>query len=399
MVYLTKKSFFFQVVQIILSKPSLQKARIIFYFLDYFFLLWIRKPIYNNSKKKKVIITFPLSLGDVVIFLNTIEHISIVFDKKEYEVTLACQKEYAELFKDYFENVIALDYQKSCVNLFSRIKMLREIRRNYYDIAIDPIGCEECSQNVFFMNAVCAKRKIGALSATDKEIQCPAWIRKKIYGDIIYNPIKNLHKVKFYTYFWSKYSEKKFKPTLIQFPYQCKTRVKHYFILYPSASAKVKMWDVKNYAEIARRIYQKTKYTLMLCGTERDLKTVNNLIEELDGDVPFIYKVGQTNIKEFIGLIGGADLVITNDTSVYHIAVMQKRRTCVITGGYVYDTFINYQCDEYGFPNPEIVCPPKDCVNCYNKCIYKVKSTYPCVSENKIEDVWKAVERLLMVES
>lgn len=273
--------------------------------------------------------------------------------------------------------------------------MLKQIRKNSYDIAIDPIGCEECSPNVYFMNAVSAGKKIGIISATDKEIQCPKWLRKRIYTDIIYNPTKNLHKVKYYTYFWSKYSGMNLKPKLIQFSYPYQRAPEHYFIVFPSASTEIKRWAVENYVEITKKVFQQTKYPLVLCGTEQDREIVNKFVAELKEEVPYINLIGKTSIKEFIGLIGKADLVITNDTSTYHIAVMQKRKTCVITGGYVYDTFINYQCEEYGYPKPEIVYQKKPCMNCYNKCIYKVETMYPCVSENTVEEVWKAVQRLV----
>ena len=390
-----KNSFFYRVVQLMLSRPGLQRVRLVFYFFDELILPWIKESIGIRTKKQKVVITFPLSLGDAVIFLNSISQIFTIFDKENYEVTIACQNEYTKLFEDFFEYVMPIDYRKSCVNPIQRIKMLKQIRKNGYDIAIDPIGCEECSPNVYFMNAVCAGKKIGVMSATDKEIQCPEWIRKKIYTDIIYIPIKNLHKVKYYTYFWSEYSGVNFKAKLIQFSYRYEKTPEHYFIVFPSASTEIKRWTTENFAEVTKKVYRQTKYPLVLCGTEQDREIVNKLVAELKEEVPYINLIGKTTIKEFIGLIGSADLVITNDTSTYHIAVMQKRKTCVVTGGYVYDTFINYECEEYGCPKPEIVCQKMLCMNCYNRCIYKVVRTYPCVSENTVEDVWNAVQRLL----
>lgn len=394
-----KKSFFYKVVQLLLCGPELQRVRIVFWFFDELILPWMKKTNDIRGKKQRVIITFPLSLGDAVIFLNSVSQIFTVFDKEKYEVTIACQNEYTKLFEDFFEYVLPLDYRKACIDPIYRIKMLKRIRENRYDIAVDPVGCEECSPNVYFMNAVCAKKKIGIISASDKEIQCPKWLCKKIYTDMIYNPTKNLHKVNYYTYFWSEYSGRNFKPELIRFSYQYKKVPEHYFIVFPSASTEIKMWAVENYVEIAKKVYCQTKYPVVLCGTQRDQEIVHKFISELKGEIPCINLVCQTNIKEFIGLIGGADLVITNDTSTYHIAVMQRRKTCVVTGGYVYDTFINYRCEEYGCQKPEIVYREKTCVNCYNRCRYKVKNTYPCVAGNTIDDVWKAVQRLLEVSA
>ena len=97
----------------------------------------------------------------------------------------------------------------------------------------------------------------------------------------------------------------------------------------------------------------------------------------------------------FRSVIGKAELVVTNDTGAYHIAVAQRRKVCVVTGGYVYDMFIDYGCRRYGCPEPAVVCPKWACANCGNHCVYRVKGIYPCVEHNTVEDVWSGVLRLL----
>lgn len=389
-----ENTFFYRLFNILLKIPFLQQIRILFYFFDSFILLWIRKPSYKTGKKKKVMITFPFALGDAVIFLSSLPHMEEIFDPESTEVTIACQKEYQELFADYFEKVLPLDCRSSSVSPFGRIRMLKQIRKESYDVAIDPIGCEECSPNVFFMNAISARKKIGVFSVTDKKVQCPEWIRKRAYTEILPNRIKNLHKVKYYTRFWEQYSGKTFAPKLEPFPYTYADVPEHYFIVFPSASLEVKQWSIEKYAMIACRIYEKTGWPLIVCGTEYDRTAVDEMLRRLPEELPVVDYVGKTSIKEFIGLIGQAELVLTNDTSAYHIAVVQKRKTCVVTGGYVYDTFIHYECEEYGYPQPEIICRKLPCMNCNNSCIYKVEHAYPCVADNDVEDVWQAVQRL-----
>lgn len=53
------------------------------------------------------------------------------------------------------------------------------MRSTYFDIILDPIGCEECSPNVFSTYAACGNMKIGVLEKSDKKAQCPEWMRKR----------------------------------------------------------------------------------------------------------------------------------------------------------------------------------------------------------------------------
>jgi len=379
-----------------LSKPFLQYIRLLFFFYDYFFLKWIKYPIQKFDNKKQVLIVFPLSLGDCIIFLGSVPYIRKVYPPDKFSITLACQKEYETLFEDYFDHILAVDYRRACIDPIYRIRFCKIFRKKYFDIAVDPVGSEECSPNIFVMNAVCAAEKIGTIYLSNKKLQCPQWMRNRIYTKIIYNSIKNLHKTKYYTYFWSALGKEEFVPRLAEFSYKYEKQLpERYVVIFPSASTEVKQWPVKRFAEITRRICKKDRYSLVLCGTDKDRKVTDEMLRSIDNTITCYDLVGKTSVREFIGIIGQAELVITNDTSTYHIAVAQKRKVCVITGGYAYDSFINYRCGEYGYPEPAIVCRREDCINCYNRCIYKVDSIYPCVEKNTVEDVWKGIQRLM----
>lgn len=391
-----KDQIFYRILQLLLSNPYLQNIRILFYFYDEFILRWILKPSSANERKKQILVVFSAALGDCVMFLRSLPYLQTLYPPEHFAVTVICQKEYKELLENYFDYVLAVDYRKASVNPFYRIKLYKILREKYYDTALDPIGSEECSPNVFTMNAVCAGEKIGIISSSNKKRQCPDWMQKKIYTKILYNPVCNLHKVKFYTFFWEKLGAAKCEVPMRLFAYQFTKKLpERYFMVFPSASTKVKMWPVDRFVEITKRIYREIKIPLVLCGTKSDSPIVNEFIELLHGEVPYFNFLEQTSVKELIGIIGNAELVLTNDTSAYHIAVMQKRKVCVVTGGYVYDLFINYPCNSYDGSQPLIVCKKPSCMNCSNQCVYKVKGAYPCVENNTVEEVWEAVQTLI----
>lgn len=387
---------FYKILQILMKIPVLQNIRMMFFFYDSVVAKFIKKPE-KDSSKKRVLVVFPFALGDCILFLGAIENMQKIYPSGEYIRTIACQKGYEELFTQYFDKVIPVEYTKASVNPLGRIRMIKKIRSMYFDIILDPIGCEECSPNVFSTYAACGDMKIGVLENSDKKVQCPKWMRKKIYDQVLEIPDKNLHKIKFYARVWEMLGvEKPVAHPAVLNRIEIKQQLpEKYFVVFPSASLPVKQWPIGRFAEITRRIYKKTGWMLVVCGTKRDAETIEGFLREIP-EIPVCNMVQKTNVPEFIEVIGRAAFVLTNDTSAYHIAVAQKRKVCVVTGRYVYNTFIDYGEMNENYQRPIIACRKGKCCNCNNRCIFKVTDIYPCVLENTVEDVWRAVEKGLI---
>ena len=111
--------------------------------------------------------------------------------------------------------------------------------------------------------------------------------------------------------------------------------------------------------------------------------------------IPKVNYVGKTSVEEFMEVIARAELLVTNDTSAYHIGVAHNIKVCVITGCYVYNSFINYDCLEKDRRKPVVICRKLRCHDCNNNCIYFVRKVYPCVMANTVEDAWNALLQLL----
>lgn len=387
---------FYKILQLLMKIPVLQNIRILFFFYDNIVSRFVKKPG-KDSSKKRVLVVFPFALGDCILFLGAIENMQKIYPADEYIRTIACQKGYEDLFKQYFDQVIPVEYTKASVNPIGRIRMIKKMRSTYFDIILDPIGCEECSPNVFSTYAACGDMKIGVLEKSDKKAQCPEWMRKKVYDRILEIPDKNIHKIKFYARVWEMLGAEKTvaHPAVLKKIEIQQQLPEKYFIVFPSASLPVKQWPIERFAEITRRIYKKTGWTLVVCGTKRDAGTIDTFLNEIP-EIPVCNMVQKTNVPEFIEVIGRAEFVLTNDTSAYHIGVAKKKRVCVVTGRYVYDTFINYKYQENEGIPPIIVCHKGICYNCNNMCKFKIKQIYPCVDENTVEDVWNAIEPFLV---
>lgn len=396
----TISSFFLKVNEFIWKNSFVQRFRNIFYIVDFFVLLFCKKnnTTQETTNKKKVLIVYNMALGDGIIFSGVSNHIRKIWPKDEYEVTIACQSAFASLYKadDTFDHVIPLDFAGSILNLRKRREMYQKLRECSYDIIVDPVGCDDCTTNVFVTRAAIGAKKIGVMDKTRTIHEMPHWMRKKIYTQVVELDIPHMHLLEQYAAFWERLSGEKCELKLAQLP-RAELKIdlpKDFFIVFPVASVDVKKWKPAHYAIIAKRIYDRTKFPLLVCGTEHDRPSIKEFLAELS-DVPVIDAIGKTNILEYTELIGRARLILTNDTSAYHIAVARQVPTVMLCGGYVYDKYANYPCEKLDCQEPILATEPMECYNCANHCKYQGFSVYPCIEKITVEKVWSCTQQLI----
>ncbi len=406
----TISSLFLKVNEFIWKNSFAQRFRNIYYFIDMVLLLFCGKSstepkrnvekskAANSHTKKKILIVYNMALGDGIIFSGVSKHIRQIWPKEQYEITITCQSAFAALYRadDTFDEVIPLDFAGSILNLKNRCVLFRKLREQYYDIVVDPVGCDDCTTNVFVTRVALGKEKIGVMDMTRPIHEMPDWMRKKIYSKVVQLTIPHMHLLEHYAAFWSELSGKECKLELAKLPHmELKVELpEKFFIVFPVASVDLKKWKPENYAVVAKRIYERTKLPLVVCGTEHDRPSIQEFLSYLE-DVPVIDAVGKTSIMEYTELIGRAKLILTNDTSAYHIAVAREVQTVMLCGGYVYDKYANYPCEKLGCRQPVLATNRMECYNCGNHCKYHGFEVYPCIENIKVEDVWSCTEQLI----
>ena len=201
----------------------------------------IKKPEKKNGKKQ-VLIIYNLALGDGVIFRCSTLNLRTIFPKKDYEITIICQKGLNKIYDndEVFDRVIPIDYNKSTVSLSERKKSFKVVRDRYYDIIIDPVGISEYTTNIFFTRAAVGDKKIGLIDLNINNY-CNTKFINKIYDEIIYLKKKNLSLIEYYSYFFNQINNKfpkdvglerlKLEPNKLKLP-------KKYLVVFPSASMK-----------------------------------------------------------------------------------------------------------------------------------------------------------------
>ena len=381
--------------------PFVRNLKVILYYTDIFLLIFIKKPKYKKNKKKEILIIYNYAFGDGIIWLCTAKHIRELYPRDNYNITLICQKGLNSIYENenIFDKVIGYDLTRSTYNIKTRFNLYKLLRSNYYDILLDPIGVAECTTNVFMSRAVVAEKKYTLLDTTLKDKMCPQKIYNKIYTEVFLINKKNISLIEYYASFLNKLGLNDFKVKLegtsvkkfkINLPNE-------YYIVFPSASTKLKRWPIERYAEIIKMVHKKTSLPILFCGTSNDKESIEELKKLIKG-IPSFDIVNKTSLLEFIEVIKRSKFVITNDTSTYHIAVTNQVPVTIITGGYTYDRYVTYDFeDKEKYRKPYIVVHKMQCFNCDNKCP-KLKSNdkiWPCLDAITVDDTWKVVEKMI----
>lgn len=393
-------SFFLKWNQFLWRNAVFQNIRISFYIIDGIMLLFCRKKkrMHDGDSRKKVLIVYNLALGDGIMFYGVSQCIREIWPKKEFEVSIACQAAFAPLYESsgIFDKVLPFDFSGAVLNLKNRMKLFRRLRNVQYDIVVDPVGCEDCTTNIFVTRAALGKKKIGVLDTALKRHQTPGWLREKIYDRIVEINQKQIHLIRYYGLFFKKLGARScmVKPAELpraKLPFETPER---FFVVFPVASMEVKKWPIERYVYITEKIYEKTHMPLVVCGTNHDRAGIEEFLSKLSG-VEIINYIGKTDIMQFTELIGRASLVISNDTSAYHIAVARQVPVAMICGGYTYHRYAKYEYAEEGCKDPVLICKKMKCFDCNNHCVHSGFECFPCIGQISREDAWGVIERMI----
>ena len=272
----------------------------------------------SENKKGKILLIKLTSLGDVIYNIplaNSLKdagyEVSWLVSEKGYDVV----NNNPAVTKTFLAPMGKWKKQKNPIANFTEyLKILKEIRKEKYDIAIDT---QQMFKSLIWMLFCGAKRRIMFQGGRDlsflgaNEIIPKKFDKNKHCVDNFLEFAKYLNvepKVKFSLPASSKDTIQKVDKLLEPI-----NKSKPIVIISPATTRHLKHWHKKNWLELIEGI--KDSCSLVFTAGEKEKK----IIEEIGGN-NFLNLSGKTNIKDLIELFSRAKIVITPDSGSAQMA-------------------------------------------------------------------------------
>lgn len=104
-----------------------------------------------------------------------------------------------------------------------------------------------------------------------------------------------------------------------------------YVVLHPAASCSARTYARSRFAEVGRALVRRTGLRLILSGSAQERELSDWLAERIGR--ASVSLAGETTLPEFAAVVGGAALVIANNTSIMHIADALRVPSVVLFAG------------------------------------------------------------------
>ncbi len=369
----------------------------IFYFVD----LLIKPP--KQIRENSLLLIRLDAIGDYILFRNFIEVLRKSEKYKNNLITfvgnIAWKTLAEELDREYIDEFIWVDRIKFTRNLFYRYKKLKEITSKGYEVVLNPVYSREFWFGDNIVKLVTAKEKIGSIGDLSNIKKWQKKISDKYYTRLI--PAKEEIMFEFYRNreFFENLLETKINISKPEIKIKQKKPnfklPKNYALLFIGGGANFRKWNIQNFAKTGEYLKKRYGYDIVLSGGPNDIQDAKNF--EKYANYEYVDLVGKTSLIDLLYIVSNANLIISNETMVPHLAVaLDKKNIFVISNGNHFGRFTPYPKEitngYYVIYHPEI---EKDLEN------YKrLSNTYGYgsrldINEITFEMVWDRITKVL----
>jgi ADP-heptose:LPS heptosyltransferase len=342
------------------------------------------------------------NIGDFILWLDGARAIRTHLPRPDCRITLIASSNWSDFAEasGLFDDVIAVDTGRFEKERLYRWVMCRKVARWRFAIAINPTFSRRVFADDLLVKATGAPVRIGQtgdLANATREMQKFAdnW-----YTELVHGSAAAAHELEKNTHFARRFDPQagllrpQLEPAMVRRPPWLPAG-KDYFVLFPGTFAPIKAWPPERFGELAARIQVKTGWVAIVCGAAADTGAADRIIAGAEGG-RITNACGQTSLSELAGVIGGAKLTVTNDTSAAHFAAALGVPAVAILGGGHFGRFLPYPAELHA-DNLRVVYHGMPCYQCNWRCIYPLEGgqAAPCVASVSVQDVWGLVEPVL----
>lgn len=341
-----------------------------------------------NAKQKVLIIRLS-SLGDVIFNIP----LANALKQNGFEVSWLVGEKGLDVIENnpcvdkvFFAPVEKWKKNKNIFqNLKEMISIIKDLRKEHFDIAIDS---QMLLKSILWTRFCGAKRRIIAKDAKEFSI---------IGANEVIPPIKdkfNRNMVNANLLF-AKYLNVNIDKTTVTLPPSSEETItkindllkdvdksKPTVVIAPTTTWKGKHWDKDLWKNLVKNL--ENKYSLLFVGTKKD----EDYIKYIGGDENSNL-AGKTNLKELIEVLRRADLVISLDNGATHLAwATQKPKVLSI-----------FCCTPQGLYAPIdekcLTISTSNCTPCHHRKCKLKNNKYKCTSSPSVEEVLDGINKLM----
>lgn len=157
-----------------------------------------------------------------------------------------------------------------------------------------------------------------------------------------------------------------------------------YILLLPESSNALKSWPMDRFEALVHRLADLSDETLVFAKHFQQWRQDR-----------FLDMSGQTSFLDFMYLVKGAKLVITNDSVGLHLGVMLERPVVVVAGGGLPERYHPYPA--WAPAQLTVVERRLPCYRCNWNCIYDIRPGSPahCIASVEVSQVLAAVREYI----
>lgn len=304
----------------------------------------------KNVNPKSLLLIRLDAIGDYVLFRNFIKILKESSKYKNYKITLCGNMLWKEiagsLDVDAVDNFIWIDRKKFFNSLSYKYKTLKRIRNYGFEVAIETTFSREILYGDEIIKVSRAKERIGSKGSEDKHSK---W-KRNLISDKWYSKLISLKEGTHFEFFRNKEFLNSLidEEIIIKKPFIDVNKInfsslinKPYITVFHGAAREKKVWDYKNFVEIAKYLIKKYSVNIGLVGGKNE---VNNAlrISKLLSENNVRNLTGETSLTELVKIISDSKLLISNDSAAIHIAVSVDKQFICISNGERYGRFLPY---------------------------------------------------------
>lgn len=246
------------------------------------------------------------NIGDCILTLPALDAVRENFPHAE--ITVISGPRPKEIFENNpnIKKLIIFDKRSSHKD---RIKLLRELKREQFDVIID-------LRNSFFGALLPARFKTSAFTKLPKDIRHMKDVHLFKVRSVLKSILNKFNMVSKEKIFSASAKDRQYIDNILE--HSGVTGKDKVIVLSPGARSHIKRWGQERFAELADALIEEIGAKVVLAGSKEDSAVAKFVSAHCKNAV--IDLSGKTSISELAALLERSSLIITNDSANLHLA-------------------------------------------------------------------------------